>query len=284
VSRGSGLGRWIGGHKWLTAFIVVVVLGWATTAGADEPDRGRPVAGEPSSDSRDDSSEETDETSEPAPEAEPATSSGAAQRHRRAGEGRGRGEARGGEKAPPKPEPTPRPTPTPRTYLVTRVIDGDTLELASGRDVRLVGIDTPEVGECGYEKAAANLSYLTLGQQVSLAVSDEDQDRYGRLLRYVRRGRRWTAAGQERPGNRSLRLPGRLRLPPARAGLHRRGQHHLRHQLPEAAAGGLPDCSRRVCPGLLTLCPAVPARRRLPRRRRPHPSHRLRSSRPRRRR
>jgi endonuclease YncB( thermonuclease family) len=71
------------------------------------------------------------------------------------------------------------------TYLVTSVIDGDTLDLANGERVRLVGIDTPEVGECGYEKARDRLIALVEGERVTLAESDEDRDRYGRLLRYV---------------------------------------------------------------------------------------------------
>ena len=54
--------------------------------------------------------------------------------------------------------------------------------------MRLVGIDTPERGECGYERASDNLARLVLGKQVHLAISDEDTDRYGRLLRYVDAG------------------------------------------------------------------------------------------------
>ena len=96
-----------------------------------------------------------------------------------------------GEKHPQK-HPGPRPhaheTPTPpprRTYYVARIVDGDTLELGNGEIVRLVGIDTPEVGQCGYQEASDALSRLVLGRQVRLTVSDEDRDRYGRLLRYV---------------------------------------------------------------------------------------------------
>ncbi len=78
--------------------------------------------------------------------------------------------------------PAQRP---PRTYLVTRIIDGDTLELGNDTTVRLVGVDTPEVGECGSERATALLGRLVLGERVVLRRSDEDRDRYGRLLRYV---------------------------------------------------------------------------------------------------
>lgn len=82
---------------------------------------------------------------------------------------------------------TPRPTPatTPRTWLVTHVVDGDTVDVANGETVRLVGIDTPEVGECGYERAKVALVRLVEGKRVRLVRSDEDRDVYGRLLRYV---------------------------------------------------------------------------------------------------
>jgi endonuclease YncB( thermonuclease family) len=36
---------------------------------------------------------------------------------------------------------------------VDYVVDGDTIRLQSGVYVRLIGIDTPEVGECGYRAA-----------------------------------------------------------------------------------------------------------------------------------
>jgi endonuclease YncB( thermonuclease family) len=85
----------------------------------------------------------------------------------------------------PAPRPEPVRAPRPRTYLVTRVVDGDTLELGNGETVRLVGIDTPEVGQCGYDRASVALGRLVTGRQVRLTTSDEDRDRYGRLLRYV---------------------------------------------------------------------------------------------------
>jgi endonuclease YncB( thermonuclease family) len=75
--------------------------------------------------------------------------------------------------------------PKRKTYLVVHVVDGDTVDLANGRTVRLGGIDAPEVGECGYKRARNRLEGLVLGQRVSLGKTDEDHDRYGRLLRYV---------------------------------------------------------------------------------------------------
>lgn len=75
-----------------------------------------------------------------------------------------------------------------RLYVVARIVDGDTVELGNGETVRLAGIDTPEIGVCGYEQAAANLSRLVLRKQVRLGATDEDRDRYGRLLRYINVG------------------------------------------------------------------------------------------------
>jgi endonuclease YncB( thermonuclease family) len=75
-----------------------------------------------------------------------------------------------------------------QVHVVVRVVDGDTLELGNGETVRLVGIDTPEVGECGHERASRRLEELVLGRQVRLGESDEDRDGYGRLLRYVDAG------------------------------------------------------------------------------------------------
>lgn len=77
--------------------------------------------------------------------------------------------------------------------LVDYVVDGDTIRLGSGTYVRLIGIDTPEVGECGYEAAKAALDQM-VGPNVELPnpLSVDDKDRYGRLLRYVRVGGRDT--------------------------------------------------------------------------------------------
>lgn len=77
--------------------------------------------------------------------------------------------------------------------LVARVIDGDTLELVNGRRIRLVQIDAPEhAGECYGRKAGTVLRrLLPAGTRVRLqADPDLDRrDRFGRLLRYVFKGR-----------------------------------------------------------------------------------------------
>jgi endonuclease YncB( thermonuclease family) len=72
-----------------------------------------------------------------------------------------------------------------RTLLVSRIIDGDTLELANGETVRLAGIDAPERGTCGSLEATESLRRFALGEAVRLTPTDEDRDGYGRLLRYV---------------------------------------------------------------------------------------------------
>ena len=69
--------------------------------------------------------------------------------------------------------------------LVVSVIDGDTVELADGRRIRYLGIDTPEQGEYYAENATARNKELVEGKTVELQRGNRDQDEYGRLLRYV---------------------------------------------------------------------------------------------------
>ena len=84
--------------------------------------------------------------------------------------------------------------PARRAATVVRVVDGDTIVLAGGVRVRLVQIDTPELGtaECYSRKAARDLRRL-LPQGTSVGLQADPHldrvDRYGRLLRYVFRGR-----------------------------------------------------------------------------------------------
>lgn len=85
-------------------------------------------------------------------------------------------------------------TPTVRQRArVVRIVDGDTFvaRLAGGRrTVRMLGIDTPERGECLHDGASRRLRrMIPRGTRVVL-VSDPSQDlrdRYGRLLRYTTR-------------------------------------------------------------------------------------------------
>lgn len=122
-----------------------------------------------------------------------------------------------------------------RTYLVTRVVDGDTVELGNGESVRVVGIDTPERGECGYEAATAHMRRLVQGKQVRLGESDEDADRYGRLLRYVNVENRDAGLAQIKAGLAIARYDSRDGY-----GFHPREPRYIR------ADKASPD--KRVCP------------------------------------
>src|SRR5215216_533143 len=79
---------------------------------------------------------------------------------------------------------------------VDYVVDGDTIRLQSGVYVRLIGIDTPEVGECGHRAAKRKLDKW-VGGQVRLVnpASVDDTDPSGRLLRYVHDSGRDTGLG-----------------------------------------------------------------------------------------
>jgi micrococcal nuclease len=68
-------------------------------------------------------------------------------------------------------------------YTVTSVPDGDSLDLASGQRIRLLGLDAPERGRCMSVEARVALEMLTKGRQVRLA--DTVADDYGRTLANV---------------------------------------------------------------------------------------------------
>lgn len=94
---------------------------------------------------------------------------------------------------PTQPQAAPTP-PRPEAARVACVIDGDTLETADGRRIRLVQIDAPErSGECyGAQATRALEGLLPPGSRIGLERDSEldDVDRYGRQLRYVFKGRR----------------------------------------------------------------------------------------------
>jgi micrococcal nuclease len=72
--------------------------------------------------------------------------------------------------------------------LVSRVVDGDTIELKGGEKVRYIGIDTPESTikkECYGNEASEFNKNLVEGKQVRLEKDVSERDRHGRLLRYV---------------------------------------------------------------------------------------------------
>ena len=77
------------------------------------------------------------------------------------------------------------------TAFVTRVIDGDTIEIEGGAHVRYIGMDAPETVDprtpvqCfGAEASAKNKEFVE-GKYVRLEKDVSETDHYGRLLRYV---------------------------------------------------------------------------------------------------
>lgn len=74
--------------------------------------------------------------------------------------------------------------------VVTKIVDGDTVDILDGSKterVRLIGIDTPERGECFFHESAEYLEKLVLDKEVIIESdpTQENKDRYGRLLRYL---------------------------------------------------------------------------------------------------
>lgn len=71
---------------------------------------------------------------------------------------------------------------------VARVIDGDTVELADGRRVRYLMIDTPESTtetECFGPEAKQFNTDLVDGKQIEMRFDVQREDQFGRLLAYV---------------------------------------------------------------------------------------------------
>jgi len=79
------------------------------------------------------------------------------------------------------------------TRTVTRIIDGETVALDDGRELRLAGILAPrardaDAAEGGWpleEAARVALASLVLGKQVQIAFATAKRDRYGRLLGHL---------------------------------------------------------------------------------------------------
>jgi micrococcal nuclease len=85
------------------------------------------------------------------------------------------------------------------TARVVEVIDGDTVGLADGREVRLVGIQAPKLplGRHGFKtwplanKAKQALQGLVGGKEVTLAFGSLREDRHGRALAHLSVGGNW---------------------------------------------------------------------------------------------
>ena len=83
------------------------------------------------------------------------------------------------------------PAPPPQAALVVQVVDGDTVVLAGGAKVRVLGIDAPEMEKDGRpadflaHQAKAALAELTLNRSIVLEYDRLRYDHYGRVLAYL---------------------------------------------------------------------------------------------------
>jgi len=114
--------------------------------------------------------------------------------------------------------------PAAGTALVTRVVDGDTVEAqieGEIEDVRLIGVDTPETVKPGapvecFGPQASHFSHRLLeGRRLRLVFGEERRDAYGRLLAYAYLGERFVNAALVRRGlARTLTIPPNDRFAP----------------------------------------------------------------------
>lgn len=68
--------------------------------------------------------------------------------------------------------------------VVSEVIDGDTLKIG-GQSIRLIGINSPEIGEPYSLEAKDKLAEFIIGKKIRMETDIGEKDEYGRLLRYV---------------------------------------------------------------------------------------------------
>ena len=88
------------------------------------------------------------------------------------------------DRLPPKPV---------ESGVATSIVDGDTLILRSGVQVRLVGIQAPKLplGRRGFvawplaDESKAALAHLTAGKKLALSYTGRKSDRHGRLLAHL---------------------------------------------------------------------------------------------------
>ncbi|MCL4877323.1 MAG: thermonuclease family protein [Anaerolineae bacterium] len=71
------------------------------------------------------------------------------------------------------------------TVTVTHVVDGDTVDLADGTRIRLIGINTPELDQPYYDEATQFTRALLENKQVGLEFDADELDQYDRTLAYL---------------------------------------------------------------------------------------------------
>lgn len=71
--------------------------------------------------------------------------------------------------------------------IVSRVVDGDTLDCRDGRAIRLIGMDTPEMnqGTLGRRARQALLELAPPGKRLRVEMDVDPTDRYHRVLAWL---------------------------------------------------------------------------------------------------
>lgn len=70
--------------------------------------------------------------------------------------------------------------------LCYHVVDGDTIDVEGVGRIRLVGVNTPEKGQSGYQSATDFVKSMCLGKTVGLDIDDaKHYDKYDRTLAVV---------------------------------------------------------------------------------------------------
>jgi len=72
-----------------------------------------------------------------------------------------------------------------KRVLVSKILDGDTVETNLGEKIRYLGINTPEKGQPFANEATKLNQDLVLGKEIYLEFDIQTKDRYGRTLAYV---------------------------------------------------------------------------------------------------
>lgn len=158
--------------------------------------------------------------------------------------------------------PSRPPPPVAGTPAALEVLDGDTLRLSDGRRVRLLSVDTPELGRPCADAARDFARAFVAGGELRLVPEQPRHDTYGRLLADVEVGGRSLSRALLAAGLAVLYEeddPALVALQ-ARAVDERRGQHARLH----LARGPFLVTARRLhrpgCPwtrsggGLADLC------------------------------
>ena len=66
-----------------------------------------------------------------------------------------------------------------------KIVDGDTFVIKNGLEVRLIGINAPDLGQTNYSQSTQYLTHLILNKPLSFEYDQDQNDLYGRILAYV---------------------------------------------------------------------------------------------------